>query len=135
MAAVQMLALQHMLPYRSSLGCVQAESIRTPLPTCISEQTRADAQPIYESGATLLKALMALTPAFEAARGQDGPDPELQYFINTRVPSADNVAADLAICGYHKDVSMRQNACQLRQCGTSCCKSPGSSCSNSYVLP
>ena len=115
---------------------MQAELIQDPLPTCLSERTRANAQPIYESGKTLLSAFMALTPAFEEARGQDGPDPELQCPINTLVASADNVAVDVAICGYHKDVSMQQNIRQLRQCGTSCCNVVfGSSCRGSYVLP
>ena len=130
-----MLALKHLLPYRSSLGCLQAESIRTPLPTCRSEPTTADARPTCESGQALLIAFMALTPASEEARGQDGRDPELQCHIYTPVASADDVAVDVANRGY-QDVSMQRNTRQLCQCGTSCCNVVfGSSCRDSYVLP
>ena len=111
------------LPYRPSLTDVQAQSISTPLPTCYSESTTADAWPVYESGPKLLKAFMALTPAFEGARGKCGHDPELQSHIDTRGEErkerweCDGVAGavDVAICGYHKDVSMQQDICRLQQ--------------------
>ena len=117
-----------------SLPDVQAEAISTPLPTCHSEKTPAEKGPVYESGTKLLKAFMALTPAFEAARGQGGHDPELQCHIDTRVKEAYNVAVDVAICGYHKDVSMPQDNTLASAVwhillhvvfGSSCCDSCG----------
>ena len=105
---------EHTQRWQSKLHChspsltdVQAEAISLPLPTCHSEGTSAAALPVYDSGAEVLKAFMALTPAFVEARGQDGRDPELQYHINTRVKTADNVAVDVAICGYHQGVSIQ----------------------------
>lgn len=126
----------HASPCRHSPICVQAELIRNSLPPCLTEHPRDVARPVYESGRDLVEAFMKLTAAFEEARGEDGQDAKLQSFIDTAAPSADRVAVDVAIVGYHKDVSKWQKTRKPHQCGTcSCDAGLGRPCCNSCKSP